>query len=171
MEKKNLDFILKEGEGFGIEFKENFDPKNLSKEIVAFSNASGGKVLVGVSDEGEVKGIKVTNKLKSQIQDLVNNCDPKIKIDIEEVENVLVINVFEGDNKPYSCSQGFYLRQGPNSQKMKRDEIVEFIISEGKIRFDETPTSVKKYSSNLVQEYLKRINVNGGDSDELLINL
>ena len=31
----------------------------------------------------------------------------------------------------------FYNRIGPNSQKLKRDEIIEFVQTEGKIRFDE----------------------------------
>ena len=44
MNKKELKFILQEGEGQFIEFKEFFDAKNLSKEIVSFANASGGKI-------------------------------------------------------------------------------------------------------------------------------
>ena len=79
----------------------------------------------------------VSNKLKSQIQDFANNCDPKIKVIIEEFENILIINVREGDDKPYRCTSGFYARVGPNSQKLSRDEIIEFFKSEGKVRFDE----------------------------------
>jgi len=45
--------------------------------------------------------------------------------------------VREGTDKPYRCASGFYNRIGPNSQKLKRNEIIEFVQSEGKIRFDE----------------------------------
>ena len=135
MNRKGLNFVLQEGEGQYIEFKESFN--NLEKEIVAFANASGGKVFLGVSDKNKVVGIKITNKLKSQIQDIARNCDPNIFIEIEEFENILVVNVLEGKDKPYSCSSGFYLRAGPNSQKMKRDEIIEFSKKEGKIKFDQ----------------------------------
>jgi predicted HTH transcriptional regulator len=38
--KEELDFILSEGEGQFIEFKEKLD-RTLAKEIVAFANASG----------------------------------------------------------------------------------------------------------------------------------
>ena len=65
MNKKELQFILQQGEGQFIEFKENFDSKNLSKEISAFTNASGGKIYLGITDNGEIKGINITNKLKS----------------------------------------------------------------------------------------------------------
>lgn len=64
--------ILEEGENRTTEFKENIE--GLDKEIVAFSNAHGGRILLGVSDSGEINGINTTNRLKSQIQDIANNC-------------------------------------------------------------------------------------------------
>ncbi|MCX7996104.1 MAG: ATP-binding protein, partial [candidate division WOR-3 bacterium] len=74
-------------------------------------------------------GIKITNELKSRIQDIANNCRPRIKITFDEIANVLVVNVREGTDKPYECSSGFYKRIGTNSQKMTRDEIIDFVKS------------------------------------------
>lgn len=51
----------------------------------------------------------------------------------EEIDIILK----EGEDKPYECSSGFYKRIGTISQKMTRDEIIDFFKSEGKIRFDE----------------------------------
>jgi ATP-dependent DNA helicase RecG len=135
MDRQELEMILKEGEGYKIEFKEGIS--GLEKELVAFANASGGKVLLGVTDEGKIKGIKLPHELKSQVQDIANNCRPRIKIALEEIGGVLIISVREGEDKPYECSSGFYKRIGPNSQKMTRNEILDFFKSEGKIRFDE----------------------------------
>ena len=109
MNKKELNFILQEREGLKLEFKESL--ANLDKELVAFANSEGGRIFLGVSDDGKEKRIKVTNKLKSQIQDIANNCDPKIKIKFEVFENILIIHVEEGKDKPYKCREGFYLRQ------------------------------------------------------------
>ena len=136
MKKEEIDFILNEGEGQFIEFKEKLD-KSLAKEIVALANASGGKVYIGISDNNEIKGINITNKQKSQIQDIARNCDPPLDIKIEEVNNILIIEVSEGVNKPYSCSDGFFMRMGANSQKLRRDEILDIAINSNKIRFDE----------------------------------
>ncbi|MCK4347702.1 MAG: HTH domain-containing protein, partial [Thermoplasmatales archaeon] len=80
---------------------------------------------------------KITNSLKSQIVDVGKNCDPKILVDLEEYKNVLIVKVRAGEDKPYQCSSGFYLRLGYNSQKLTRDEILRFSIRENKIRFDE----------------------------------
>ena len=85
MHKKELKFILQKGEGQFVEFKEFFDAKNLSKEIVSFANASGGKIYLGIADNSKITGIKTTNKLKSQIQDIARNCDPSISVRIEKL--------------------------------------------------------------------------------------
>jgi ATP-dependent DNA helicase RecG len=49
---------------------------------------------------------------------------------------VIAIIINEGTNKPYKCKDGFFLRIGANSQKLKRDEIVQLINDAGKIHFD-----------------------------------
>ena len=92
MDKKEFEFILQEGEGLKIEFKEAFDSKNLSKELVAFANSEGGKIFLGVRDNGTIRGIEINNKLKSQIQDLARNCDPEVKISLEGYENIIIIH-------------------------------------------------------------------------------
>src|SRR3989338_6773828 len=98
MNKKEFDLILKEGEGQFIEFKENVDSR-FAKEVVAFSNASGGKIFLGITDKKEVKGIKVTNDLKSRITDIAQNCDPSILVNLKEFENILIVEVLEGTDK------------------------------------------------------------------------
>ena len=123
----NLPKSIELGEGQFIEFKESFD-KNFQKEIVAFANASGGVIYLGITDTGKQKGIDISNRLKSQIQDMAYNCDPSIVINLVEMANVLAIQIPEGKNKPYSCSSGFFMRMGANSQKMTRNEILTLAI-------------------------------------------
>ena len=135
MNDKELELVLEEGEGFRIEFKESL--KSIDKEIVAFANSSGGRIFLGIGDDNVVTGINITNKLKSQVQDMANNCQPPVDVLIEEFGNILIINVLEIVDKPCKCSAGFYTRIGPNSQKLDRNDIIDFFQSEGKIRFDE----------------------------------
>ena len=92
MKKKELTQILQEGEGQFVEFKEKLD-NSLVKEIVAFANASGGKIFLGVDDSGKVKGISITNRLKSQIVDYGKNCDPEIPLSLEALDNIMIIHV------------------------------------------------------------------------------
>ena len=174
MKREELGVILKEGEGDNIEFKEGFN--NLDKEMVAFANSSGGRIFLGVTDEGEINGIGVSNGLKSRIQDIANNCRPKIEISIENFENILIINIEEGVDKPYECSSGFYKRIGANSQKIRRDEIIDFLKTESKIRFDELIQPKFSYPDDFddakLTKFLELAGISRSvDREKLLINL
>jgi ATP-dependent DNA helicase RecG len=92
---------------------------------------------LGISDDGQVTGVEDSNRLRSQIQDIANNCDPRIPIRIVPQDMVLEIIVPEGSDKPYRCNDGFFMRIGPNSQQLNRDEIFRFAIKSDKFRFDE----------------------------------
>jgi ATP-dependent DNA helicase RecG len=118
-----------------LEYKESFSP-SLARDLAAFTNSSGGKILLGVRDDARVVGVRDSNKLRAQIQDIARNCDPPVKILIGTVGTVMVITVRESENKPVQCREGFFWRQGASTQKLSRDEIRDFFRSEGAIRFD-----------------------------------
>ena len=131
-----LDVILSEGESYTVEFKESPD-KELPSEVCAFANASGGKVYIGVHDKGYIVGTDTSNAARSRIQDTINKIEPRLNVSIDVLDNIVVLTVPKGTHKPYSCPAGFYLRSGPNSQKLDRDSIIEFFQNEGRVRYDE----------------------------------
>lgn len=50
---------IRKGEGKTIEFKEIMPSADkLAKTVIAFANMAGGKIIIGVSDRGEIKGIE-----------------------------------------------------------------------------------------------------------------
>ena len=130
-----LKIVCAEGEGQKVEFKAK--PSHLASEMVAFANASGGSIFVGITDDGKIVGAGASNRLRSQMQDIANNCDPRIPIRLISHGPVIEIVVPEGKDKPYCCNEGFFLRIGPNSQHLSRDEILRFAIRSNKVRFDE----------------------------------
>ena len=152
MNKKELSLILQEGEGYFSEFKEGLS--GVDKDFVAFANSSGGKVLIGVTDDGKVKGITITNRIKSEIQNIARNCDPEVKLFVKSVGNIIIVEVREGEDKPYKCSSGFYKRIGATSQKMTRNEILNFFKTEGKVRFDELLNTEFKYPKDFNRDRL-----------------
>ncbi len=136
MDRQELMELINTGEGYTLEFKENIG-NSLGKDICAFANASGGKIILGVKDNGKIIGYTLTNKEKSQIIDIARNMNPAFSVSIEQYGNLAVITVSEGNNKPYSVSGHFYLRIGANSQQLNRDEIKDFFQIEGLVVFDE----------------------------------
>jgi len=123
--KMNINVIISSCTLFYV----GFSPA-LVKDMVAFANGAGGNLLIGVTDQGAIKNTKLTNDLKAKIIDVAKNCEPPIEINLETgqvgEDQLIIVQVSEGENKPYSCSSGFYLRHGASTQKMKRDEIVRF---------------------------------------------
>lgn len=148
---KELKQLIKIGEGYHLEFKESLD-KSLIEEVCAFANSSGGKVLLGVSDDGEIKGIRTDNDILSRIQDVANRLEPKLNIKISVSESIIVVDVPQGGEKPYGCSRGFFVRIGPNSQKLTRNEIISFFQKEGRIRFDELENSKANFERDFDKE-------------------
>ena len=59
--KNNIKEILQNGESETVEFKHNFG-SHVITSINAFANTKGGKVLVGINDDGTIAGIKVGNE-------------------------------------------------------------------------------------------------------------
>lgn len=138
MNREELLSLIATGEGYNLEFKESVSD-SLGKEVCAFANANGGKILLGVADDRTVRGLSITNALKSQVQDIARKLDPHLQVVLEEAAGVLVVDVPEGAEKPYSIAGKFYIRQGTNCQQLERNEIREFFQSEGRVVFDETP--------------------------------
>ena len=125
------------GEGFTTEFKRS-GTSGLGREICAFANATGGTILLGVADDGEVCGVANHNRLKSEVLSIARSADPPIAVEIESAGKVLCVRVPAQQSKPYSFGGKFYIREGSSSQQMSREEIREFFYKEGLIHFDET---------------------------------
>jgi len=60
--------LIKEGESEQLEFKTVVDKESIAKTLCAFLNAEGGRVVVGVSDKGEILGISNAVSQKENIQ-------------------------------------------------------------------------------------------------------
>ena len=58
MTKSELSDLIANGENSGVEFKSAVtDGHELAKELVAFANGWGGRVLLGVDDDGSIRGL------------------------------------------------------------------------------------------------------------------
>lgn len=88
MNQNQLNDLIKLGEGFTVEFKMS-STRNIGRELCAFANATGGFLLIGVSDSGDPVGVKNHNKLKSEIQGSARSMEPPLVLDIESVGDVL----------------------------------------------------------------------------------
>ena len=141
---------IQQGESKTLELKEQL-PKNASiaKTILAFSNTSGGKLIVGVNDERKITGVNDMHLFETQdkIASIISDqCSPNIIPEIYSVniENklVLVIEVVRGNLKPYFLKNqgkvdGTYIRIGATNRLADLESINELERQKRHISFDE----------------------------------
>ena len=105
----NLIDEIKNGESDRLEFKEipNVDSGKWLKTAVAFANCRGGRILFGVTNAREVKGLSGNLfSLKDAVADaLASSCCPPLpaQINITTIEGkpIIVLDVEEGLQTPY----------------------------------------------------------------------
>ena len=175
MNRSDLDLLLQEGEGAMLEYKEALS-SSFARELVAFANSIGGKILLGVRDDGTVVGVRDSNSLRAQIQDMARNCDPPVKVLVEPIGNVVMVTVQESESKPVQCREGFFWRQGASTQKLSRDEIRDFFRSEGAIRFDLLPCPRFRYPQDFDRQkfnvWIKLSGITGRPrTEDVLVNI
>jgi len=161
MKSDELKIIISEGEGLTVEFKEKYTSK-IDRDIVALANSKGGVILLGVSDDGKIVGENLSNSMKADIHSLARNCEPQIHISkITKTENVVIIEVSEGEEKPYSCSSGFFRRLDAVTQKMSQREVRLIFRETENVSFEGLPCKdfgLKDISLKKIKAFLQEAN-------------
>lgn len=99
------------GESKNIEFKRQIpgNHEKLLKDIIAFSNSSGGKVIIGIEDEtnivygiGDESPFRLSDSISNMVSDACTpQIDPDISIQTVEDKTILVIDILPGKFRPY----------------------------------------------------------------------
>ena len=132
MLKKELQEIIANGENSGIEFKrDDIRPEQLAKEIVAMANFQGGRVLLGVEDDGSVSGLQrddteewVMHVIRDKIHPLILPYYESVQLD--DGKRIAVLSFPQGISKPYVVrnkgEEKIYIRIGSTSQLATREQ-------------------------------------------------
>lgn len=102
--------------------------EDIKKEIIAFANCDGGKLFIGVQDDGTVRGVENADGTVLQVSNMVRDA---IKPDLTmflhyetlvvEGKAVIVVDIQRGTERPYYIAkkglrpEGVYVRQGYSS--------------------------------------------------------
>lgn len=106
MSKQDLRNLIATGEGQYLEFKQRVaSPEKIAREMCAFANSNGGKILIGVSDQGEIVGVESYMEEEFWLSQAAQDCCvPMLKIRIELLNtgqrDILLVDVPEADKKP-----------------------------------------------------------------------
>ena len=122
--------LLDQGEGQSVEFEKNIPAEDdIARELVAFANADGGKLVYGLDDKMKhLVGVEFTPDLKGKIEKIGrDHCQPSLNPQIDIVEksqkNLVVITIPEGDDKPYRSDEICYVRDGKVTRPAEENEV------------------------------------------------
>ncbi|ETZ22491.1 helix-turn-helix domain-containing protein [Pedobacter sp. V48] len=103
----NIRKLILQGEGTTLDFKKTItNNEKIAKSLVAFANNKGGQLLIGVADDGSIKGVKSEDEERYMITKSAHQfCKPAIEPEFEEIyvddKLVLVVKIAESDIKPH----------------------------------------------------------------------
>lgn len=167
---KEIDIIqqIKSGEVSKVQFKERLlDNYDIGCELVAFSNARGGTLVVGVKDKtGSVNPLsylevqETTNTLGNIASE---NVVPAILVDVETISvdggSLVVAHIKEGVNKPYHDNRGIvWVKNGADKRKVfDNAELAEMMTDCGSFSPDEAgvrDATIKDLDENTIKTFL-----------------
>ena len=177
MEPKELLDIIKRGESSKVQFKERLPHiDNLTHELIAFANTSGGYLLIGVDDKtGELKGLSFSEiqQSNSEISNVASQkVFPSIRVLTDTIsvgdQNILIVKIEEGVNKPYKDRNGIvYVKNGADKRKVtSNDELARLLREGGLLYAEEMPIKgsstddidYKQFDFFLFRKYKKTLN-------------
>ena len=146
------------------------DPKGLSNHIVAFANADGGTLVIGIEDDFTVTGIdNYQNNVNDILRVPFDYCKPSIRVMTETVEcidkdgkpnHLLVITIPQSSELHANQQDDVYYRMGDKSKKLNFDERLQLMYAKGSRYYEDEPvfrSSIEDIDMDFVAEYCKKI--------------
>jgi predicted HTH transcriptional regulator len=146
-----LSEVLRAPEGKDLEFERDLSsPKGVARTLVAFANAAGGRLVVGVEDgTRNVVGVPDPLALEERIASLVADAvEPRLLPEIEMVPwrttHVVVVTVHPSALRPHHVvadgpERGTYVRLGSTNRVADAALVAELARRTGAEGFDEAP--------------------------------
>jgi ATP-dependent DNA helicase RecG len=105
---------------------------DIARAVAAFLNTSGGRVLIGVSEDGHVQGLKdnsLSRSLEGEVHRLIKP-RPRFSLMTRRVGNneILLIDVPPGTDQPYVFSDRIFVWRSGSLHQASPDEISDIIV-------------------------------------------
>lgn len=168
MNSNELLDLVRLGEDSKTQFKEIFNsPDALAAEIAAFANTRGGRILVGVTDKGEVKGLD--HQYIAGFNQMVSNVcfqkiDPSLTVTTENIkcgdQVVVVVDVPMGPNKFYIANgSDVWVKVGADKRRARREEMQRLLQESARLFADEQVvdgSTIKSLDLDLLTEFVEK---------------
>ncbi|MEZ4867855.1 MAG: ATP-binding protein [Caldilineaceae bacterium] len=156
--------LIQQNEGRQIEFKlESEKQFDLAEVLMAFANAEGGSLLVGVTDDGEIVGVENTKAVTDRLYTAGRRLEPSLhgvmQVELVQVDDktVIVATVPEALTATYGLAGGFKIREGSFNRQMTATDVVSHAVQRGQLDYEQTAVteaSLDELNEQRVKDFL-----------------
>lgn len=142
----------------------------LAASMIAFANADGGLLAVGIEDDGRITGIDAHAKNINEIPRVpFDFCRPSILIESEIVEcidcermvnHILLVRIPQSNELHVNHRDEAFLRVGDKSKKLTFDERLQLLYAKGARYYENEPvygSTIDDIDMKVVAEYCNKI--------------
>ena len=147
------------------------DPKALAIPIVAFANADGGLIAIGVSDKTrKIEGIdQYTEKLNELLRVPFDYCNPSVPVSLTYLpctdkdgnsNRILLMDIPASPSLHANQADEAFIRVGDKSKKLTFDERVQLMYDKGERYFEDTTVygaTIDDIDMDAVADYTKLV--------------
>lgn len=149
----------------------NIEPRALAIPIVAFANADGGTIAIGVSDK--TKTIEGTDHEIQRLNELLrvpyDFCEPSVPVQIEKVpckdskgrdNHIILMHIEPSLTVHANQADEAYLRVGDKSKKLTFEERTQLMYDKGERYFEDKTVpdaTIEDIDMSLVESYINKI--------------
>lgn len=165
------------------EFKREY-LDDIKYAVIAFANTDGGKLYIGINDDGSILGVENTDdtilRLTNMIRDVVR---PDVTmfvdcgIEVIDGKNVVVLTVQRGTARPYYLHskgvrpEGVYVRQGASSVPASETAILNMIKETSGDCYEDARSLNQQLTFDKTAAYFKKKKVEFGEAQKRTLNI
>jgi len=165
------------------EFKREYTD-DIRYTIVAFANTEGGKIYIGINDDGSINGLenmddtmlRVTNMIRDSIRPDITMFT-ECAVETLDTKPVVVLTVQRGTARPYYLAgkgirpEGVYVRQGTSSVPASETAILNMIKETSGDRYEDARSINQQLTFEQTENYFSKRNLPFGDQQKRTLNI
>jgi ATP-dependent DNA helicase RecG len=147
-------------ENQNIEYKESWRDEYL-KWVAGFANAQGGKIIIGINDDGEVTGVVDYKKLMEDIPNkVITHLGLMVEVNLHQKFGRHYIEIIVPSLiVPISYHGAYYYRSGSTKQELKGTALQHFLLKRIGKTWEDVPVpyaTLNDLNENTIQLFIER---------------
>ena len=166
-----------------VEYKREY-LDDIKYTVIAFANTDGGKIYVGIEDDGQVCGVadpdgtmlRITNIIRDAIRpDVTMYTD--VSVTETESKPVVIVHVQRGTARPYYLAakgvrpEGVYVRQGSSSVPASETAILNMIRETSGDRYEDARSLNQQLTFDTTAAYFAHREIPFGEKQMRTLNM